>query len=228
MSHVPFLMRDRGCRQPIIASPPTALIPGAGRVGGWRQPNGCPRAFTSCEAADGSGRCVMRAGRDEEFTEYVAARLTALRRVAYLLCWDWDRADDLVQGAITKMYVHWGRVRAVDHADSYAKAILVREFLSERRSGWARRVVVGAEVPDAPAVASDHDSALDVRSALAGLPPGQRATLVLRFYCDLNVDQSARILGCSAGTVKSQTAKGLDSLRRALEPGSWPGARTRK
>jgi RNA polymerase sigma-70 factor (sigma-E family) len=169
----------------------------------------------------------MHARRDAEFTEYVAARLMTLRRVAYLLCSDWDRADDLVQGAITKLYVHWGRVRAIDHADSYAKMILVREFLGDRRSGWARRVSLSAEVPDVPAVAADHDAVLDVRSALAGLPPGQRAALVLRFYCDLSVDQSAEVLGCTAGTVKSQTAKGLDSLRRALERDSQPGAGTR-
>ncbi len=170
----------------------------------------------------------MSARRDAEFTEYVTARLAALRRVAYLLCLDRDRADDLVQGAMTRMYVHWGRVRAVDHADSYAKAILVREFLSERRSGWARRVSLGAELPDQPAVAADQDAALDVRSALAGLPPGQRATLVLRYYCDLNIEQSARVLGCSAGTVKSQTARGLDSLRRALEPARQPASQARE
>ena len=65
---------------------------------------------------------------------------------------------------------------------------------------------------------ADQDAALDVRGALAGLPPRQRATLVLRFYCDLNVDQAAQVLGCSAGTVKNQTAKALAGLRRALEP----------
>jgi RNA polymerase sigma-70 factor (sigma-E family) len=162
---------------------------------------------------------VIRGRRDAEFTEYVAARLAWLRRVAYLLCRDWDQADDLVQRAITKLYVHWARTRAVDHADSYARTVLVREFLSERRSGWARRVSVGVQVPEAAAAGADHDAALDVRSALAGLPARQRATLVLRFYCDLSVDQSAQVLGCSAGTVKSQTAKGLDSLRRTLEPG---------
>jgi RNA polymerase sigma-70 factor (sigma-E family) len=163
---------------------------------------------------------VIRGRRDAEFTEYVAARLPSLRRVAYLLCRDWSHADDLVQCAITKLYVHWGRTRAVDHTDSYARTVLVREFLSERRSGWARRVSVGVQFPDVAAAGSDHDAALDVRSALAGLPARQRATLVLRFYCDLSVDQSAQVLGCTAGTVKSQTAKGLDSLRRALEPGN--------
>ncbi len=158
----------------------------------------------------------MSSGRDAEFTEFAQARLTSLRRVAYLLCHDWNRADDLVQGAITKLYVHWGRVQADGHAEAYARAILVREFLSERRSGWARRVSLGTAVPEKPAEGADHDAALDVRTALATLPPGQRATLVLRFYCDLNVDQTAEVLGCTAGTVKSQTSKGLDALRRAL------------
>lgn len=166
---------------------------------------------------------MLSGGRDAEFTEYVSARLTALRRVAYLLCQDWHCADDLVQAAITRLYVHWGRARAVDHTDAYARVILVREFLSERRSPWARRVTLSDQLPEPADTAADHAAALDVRTALAELPRRQRATLVLRFYCDLNVDQTARILRCSPGTVKSQTAKGLDSLRRALEPAGTPG-----
>jgi RNA polymerase sigma-70 factor (sigma-E family) len=162
----------------------------------------------------------MYTRRDAEFTEYTAARLGSLRRLAYLLCRDWNGADDLVQRAIIKLYVHWNRAQADGHADAYARVILVREFLSERRSGWARRVRLDAEPPDVPVGATDHDAALDVRSALAGLPPRQRATLVLRFYCDLSVEQSAQALGCSAGTVKSQTAKGIEALRRALDTGS--------
>jgi RNA polymerase sigma factor (sigma-70 family) len=106
--------------------------------------------------------------------------------------------------------------------DSYARAIVIREFLNERRSGWARRVCPDARLPEVAAAAVDYDAALDVRSALAGLPPGQRATLVVRFYCGLSIDQSAQVLGCSPGTVKSQTAKGLEALRRALEPATSP------
>jgi RNA polymerase sigma-70 factor (sigma-E family) len=159
----------------------------------------------------------MYTERDAEFTEYTAARLGSLRRVAYLLCRDWDFADDLVQRTIIKVYVHWNRARAHGHPDAYARVVLVREFLGEQRTGWARRVRLAAEPPDEPAASTDHDAALDVRSALASLPPGQRATLVLRFYCDLSVEQSARALGCSAGTVKSQTAKGIEGLRRALD-----------
>ena len=78
--------------------------------------------------------------RDDEYTEYISARMMSLRRTAYLLCQDWHRADDLVQAAITKLYVHWSRARAADHIDAYARTVLVREFLGERRSAWARRV----------------------------------------------------------------------------------------
>jgi len=162
----------------------------------------------------------VSARRDEDFTTYVQTRLAWLRRVGYLLCQDWQQADDLVQTAITSLYVHWRRARAMDNVDGYARTILVRAFLSERRGGWARRVTLPGQLPDAPALAPDADDAMDVRGALASLPPRQRATLVLRFYCDLNVDQVARVLGCSAGTVKSQTAKALAGLRRTLAPGA--------
>jgi RNA polymerase sigma factor (sigma-70 family) len=121
-----------------------------------------------------------------------------------------------VQTAITSLYVHWRRARTMENTDGYARTILVRAFLSEQRGGWARRVTLTGQLPDVPGPAPDADDAIDVRGALAALPPRQRATLVLRFYCDLNVDQSARVLGCSAGTVKSQTAKALAGLRRAL------------
>jgi len=162
---------------------------------------------------------VVSARRDEDFTAYVQTRLAWLRRVGYLLCQDWQQADDLVQTAITTLYVHWRRARTMENVDGYARTILVHAFLNERRGGWARRVMLTGQVPDAPGPVPDADDAMDVRGALAGLPPRQRATLVLRFYCDLNVDQAARVLGCSAGTVKSQTAKALAGLRRALEPG---------
>lgn len=166
----------------------------------------------------------MSAHRDEEFTQYVSARLASFRRLAYLLCQDWHRADDLVQAAITRLYVQWGRASAVDYTDAYTRTILVREFLREQRSGWARRVSLDAATPDRPGVAPDRDIALDMRAALAALPPRQRATLVLRFYCDLSVDQAAALLGCSAGTVKSQTAKGIAALRARLGPPWWPGS----
>jgi RNA polymerase sigma-70 factor (sigma-E family) len=167
---------------------------------------------------------VVSRGRDAEYTEYVTARLSSLRRLAAVLCGDWQRADDLVQATLAKLYVHWGRVRAASHTDAYARAVLVREFTHERRSAWVTRVSLNGGVSDSPAAAVDHDAVLDLRAAVAALPARQRATLVLRFYCDLNVDQAAEILGCSPGTVKSQTARALEAVRRALGPAPAAGS----
>jgi len=118
--------------------------------------------------------------------------------------------------------MHWGRARQASHADAYARAVLVHEFIHERRSSWARRVTLRGGLPDAPAAAMDHDAVLDLRAAVAALPSRQRATLVLRFYCDMSVDQAAEVLGCSPGTVKSQTARALDAVRRTLGPAAYP------
>lgn len=156
---------------------------------------------------------------DAEYSAYVADRMSALRRLAAVLCDDWQRADDLLQSALTKLYVHWGRARAADHPDAYARTVLVHEFIHERRSGWAKRVSLTGRMIDAPAAAVDHDAALDLRAAVAALPARQRATLVLRFYCDLTVDQCAETMGCSPGTVKSQTGRALEAVRRRLGPG---------
>jgi len=167
---------------------------------------------------------VLTSRRDAEFTDFVATRMMALRRIAYLLCQDWHRADDLVQVAITKLYVNWHRASVMDHTEAYVRTILVREYLSERRSGWARRVSLDGVLPELAASQPDRDVGLDINAALAGLPPRQRATIVLRFYCDLTVEQVAHVLGCTPGTVKSQTAKGLGALRHALEPSESNGS----
>jgi RNA polymerase sigma-70 factor (sigma-E family) len=170
--------------------------------------------------------------REAEYTEYVEAKLPWLRRVAYLLCQDWHGADDLVQTAITRLFASWPRARRVDNLDGYVRTILVRAFISERRTSWFRRVALpgtaAEETVAAAGPATDLDTALDMREALAVIPPRQRATLVLRFYCDLDVEQAAIALGCSAGTVKSQTSKGLAALRRVLEPACGTGAESHR
>jgi len=109
--------------------------------------------------------------------------------------------------------VHWRRATAADNLDGYVHTVLVRVYLSERSTAWSRRVRVLPAVPDDVSGMADVDAGIDLRAALALLAPGQRAAIVLRYYCDLSVDQTAAILGCSAGTVKSQTARGLDALR---------------
>lgn len=161
---------------------------------------------------------VVRVSREGEYTEYVQGRLTWLRRTAYLLCQDWQEADDLVQIAITRLYAHWGRARDAASLDAYTRTILVRAFLAERRSAWYRRVTIGSAHLDAAAAVPDHDALLDVRAALRMLPPRQRATIILRFYCDLPIEDTAKVLGVTTGTVKSQTARGLAALRASLEP----------
>lgn len=160
----------------------------------------------------------MKVEDEERYVEYVTARLPWIRKVAYLLCHDWHRADDIAQTAITRLYVHWRHARAAQSLDAYTRTVVVRAFLSERRAAWARRVDLPGELPQNGAV-DDGDPALRVvvRQALAGVPPKQRATLVLRFYCDLSVEETAEALRCSVGTVKSQTARGLDALRRVLD-----------
>ncbi|MBR7833042.1 SigE family RNA polymerase sigma factor [Actinospica durhamensis] len=157
---------------------------------------------------------------DGDFVEYMAAHALWLRRVAYLLCQDWDQADDLAQTAMTKLYAHWPRARKVENLDGYLRTILVNTFLSETRRPWWKRIVSSEQAAeDVAAEMPDLDASLDVRDALAALPPRQHATLVLRFYCDLTVEQTAVELGCSQGTVKSNTSRGLASLRVLLEGG---------
>ena len=167
-------------------------------------------------------------GDEQGYTQYVAGALPRLRRIAYLLCQDWHRADDLTQNALTRLYVHWRRARAAENLDAYVAQILLNVYLAEQRTHWWKRTSVRAE-PGEPGAASDAvwgaggvDEALDLRAALMTLPPRRRATVVLRYYCDFSIEQTAQLLGCSAGTVKSQTLKALAQLRGVLEP-SVPG-----
>ncbi|MEU5614906.1 SigE family RNA polymerase sigma factor [Streptomyces sparsogenes] len=173
-------------------------------------------------AADrADARAEDEAEAERAYTAYVSARLPALRRVAHLLCKDPHRADDVVQAALTKLYVHWRRARAADDLDRYVHTILVRCFLNEQRLGWARVVrLSGAphETPGLPPVAGvpDIETRTVVHTALSRIPARQRAVLVLRFLCDLPVAEVAAVLGCSEGNVKSQTARGLARLRAQL------------
>jgi RNA polymerase sigma-70 factor (sigma-E family) len=165
----------------------------------------------------------MRDGSEEEYVDYVTARIPALRRLAYLLAGDEHRADDLVQQTITTLYVKWQRARAATHLDGYVRAMLVRTFIDERRLGWAR-VRLFRETPEPqPVEAGGDEDRHVVRAALAQVPRRQQAVLVLRFFYDLPVDEVAEMLGCSSGTVKSQTSRGLATLRRLLGEREFAG-----
>ena len=158
----------------------------------------------------------MREGSEREYVEYVAARLPSLRRLAYSLCGDEYQADDLVQEAITKLYLSWAKSSRAESLDAYVRVILVRVFLDSQRKGWWRVRLTGT----APDVRRTVDQSVEERdelhTALAKVPPRQRAVLVLRYLHDLPVESVAEVLGCSAGTVKSQTSHGLKALRRLL------------
>jgi RNA polymerase sigma-70 factor (sigma-E family) len=158
------------------------------------------------------------ATRDTDFSEYFAARAHALRATAYLLCGDWHRAEDITQVAMTKLYLAWPRLRD-QGLDAYARTVVVRTFLAENRRLWRRREHLTHAPPEPVATGdTDHDRRLLVEAALRAVAPRQRAVLVLRYWNDLSVEDTAEALGCSPGTVKSQAARGVAALRARLGP----------
>ena len=155
----------------------------------------------------------------QEFDAYFRARRDAVRRTAYLLCGDWHRADDHAQAAFVALHRHWRRIRDRAALDAWMRRTLVRTVVDESRRPWRRERCDGrprrkGATVDGPAdgVATRHV----LVDGLRAVPPRQRAVLVLRFLEGLDVAATAEVLGCSAGTVKSQTAHGLAALRAAL------------
>jgi RNA polymerase sigma-70 factor (sigma-E family) len=156
--------------------------------------------------------------RDEEFAAFVAARYRALVRTGLLLTGDTGHAEDLAQSALIRTYLAWGRLRDPANAEGYARRILVRLALRARQRRWTAEVAAGPTPADAgtrTAWPASDDLAIDVRRALAALPAGQRAVLVLRYLDDQSEEQTARLLNVPLGTVKSRAARGLASLREA-------------
>jgi RNA polymerase sigma-70 factor (sigma-E family) len=165
-----------------------------------------------------SPRVVAVTGPDweREFAEYVAARSRLLCTTAYLLCGDWHRAEDHTQTALTKLYLAWRRIDRRDPVDAYARKVLVRTVLDERRRPW-RREHAAARLPEVPGPPDPADDRIDLLAALARLPARQRAAVVLRYWADLDVAATAAALGVTEGTVKSSSARGLATLREVLE-----------
>ncbi|WP_459706770.1 SigE family RNA polymerase sigma factor [Actinophytocola sp. KF-1] len=156
-------------------------------------------------------------GARDDFSEYFVARAHALRATAYLLCGDWHRAEDITQVAMTKLYLAWPRLR--EHGmDAYARKVVVRTFLAENRRLWRRREHLTESLPEPVAAEGDPDQRMLLEAALRTVPPRQRAVLVLRYWNDLSVEDTADVLECSAGTVKSQAARGIAALRKKLGP----------
>ena len=165
---------------------------------------------------------MPRSSRDEEFSAFVQARRTGLVRSACLLtAGDTHLAEDLVQTALARLYVAWPKVRRAGTESAYVWRIIVNAHIDEVRRPSRRRERHVPELPELPAPPEAHPDGLggsEVRAALGALPPGMRAAVVLRHWLDLSVGETAELLNCSEGTVKSQTAKAAARLRDLLSP----------
>ncbi len=172
-----------------------------------------------------------------EFREFVALRSAGLLRTAYLLVGDWGHAEDVLQTALTKTYLAWRRLGRIESVDAYARRVVVTTATSWWRRRWhgerpTRVLPEQARVADPSAELVERDV---MWRQVGALPARQRAVLVLRYYEDLTESETARVLGVSVGTVKSQHSRALATLRARLaeagvepaHPGqrpSWPGS----
>ena len=154
---------------------------------------------------------------EEEFREFVAARSPALLRTAYLLTGDWATAEDLLQTALTKIFLAWKRLGEIEAVEPYARRVLVNTSISWWRRRWhgerPTEVLPERAAPDRVDEQLERDA---LWRHVKSLPARQRAVLVLRFYEDLSEAQTAALLGISTGTVKSQTSRALNTLRQRL------------
>lgn len=159
----------------------------------------------------------MSRSSDREFSGWVAARGRALERYAFVLTGDRQRAEDLVQGTLLRVYRHWTRVSLMEHPDAYVRQVLTNQYLD-----WRRRRQ-NTEIPDlvepdlpAPDLAIGVVDRDELARALQGISAHQRTVLVLRHVEGLDDDAIATVLGCSAGTVRSHAARGRERLRQLL------------
>lgn len=163
--------------------------------------------------------------QQRDFVEYVEARQQALVRFAYLLTSDHHTAEDLVQTALAKTYLTWDRLRERGAIDAYVRRIIVNENTSMWRRAWKRNERSTDLLPDGGHTdrdGTDHDAMWRI---IQTLPTKQRAAVVLRYYEDLSEADTAAVLGCSIGNVKSQTSRGIAAMRAAVsaDPGLLGG-----
>jgi RNA polymerase sigma-70 factor (sigma-E family) len=164
----------------------------------------------------------VSAGPEESFDDFAVFAIPRLRQLAFAWRRDWNDADDAVQGALERVFAAWPRVRKGD-AYGYTRTTLVRLLISEGRRGWRRHEFSGEPGdPEPSAIATDGEWGIDLGRALAALPQRQRAVVLLRYVEDLSVAQTAQILGCSEGTVKSQAHVGRQALKTWLTERAAP------
>jgi len=153
---------------------------------------------------------------EDEFVQFAEAVAPRLRRTAFLLCGDWHTAEDLAQTTLAKVFASWHRISRRDAVNAYAMRTLLNTYLGESRKKRPGEVLTG-QLPEPPVPAPSPELRIAVLEALAMLPPKARAVVVLRYWADQSVEQTAALLGCSPGNVKSQSARALDKLRLLLD-----------
>lgn len=171
----------------------------------------------------------MNPESEADFREFAASRLDQLGRFTFLLCRDWHRAEDVVQKALTKLYLNWTKA-AIRSPDAYVRRIIGNLLIDEQKLQWFRRERSSYRLPERvqPDPAENGATRVTMLDALSRLPARQRLAVVLRHWEDLSVEQTAEVMNCSPGTVKSQTARGLQAMRGLLEetnPTQTAGAR---
>lgn len=162
---------------------------------------------------------------ESAFRDFATTEAGGLRRFAYLLCGDWHFAEDLTQTTLIKIYRAWPKLNHAEVVNAYVRKALLRTWLDEKRKPWRARERRHDTVPDIADAGLDPANRTErawantvVRRGLLEVPPKQRAVLVLRYFDELSVAETAAVLGCSEGNVKSQTARGLAALAKAVDP----------
>jgi RNA polymerase sigma-70 factor (sigma-E family) len=158
------------------------------------------------------GGPVADSGSATSFEAFVRATATSMQRTALLLCGDHHLAEDLTQACYAKVFASWRRVASANDPVAYTRRILVRTFLSHRRlrRSGERPVEV---LPEAGSVTEDASTRLDLLAALRRLAPDDRAVLVLRFWEDLSVSETAGLLGVSEAACRQRTSRALTRIR---------------
>ncbi len=153
--------------------------------------------------------------REHVFDAFVRDNSPALLRVGWLLTGDWASAEDLVQSALVTTWRKWQTIRRTDRPAVYVHRVMMTTYLGWRRRRWVGEVP-RPDLPDHPAAFDEFgrsDLQQSLRSAMLRLPPKQRATIALRYFLDLSERDTADTLGCSLGTVKSNAARAIATLR---------------
>jgi RNA polymerase sigma-70 factor (sigma-E family) len=158
------------------------------------------------------------ASREAEFTSFAEAAAPRLLETAFLLCGNWQAAEDLTQTTLAKVFAAWNRIRSLDAAPAYARRTLLNFYFLEYRKKRLREVLSGDiwDLPERATEPKTPELRMELTAALAALPPKARAVVVLRYWEDMSIDQVAAQLGCSAGNVKSQSNRALEKLRKLL------------